>query len=158
MRFLAFNLAAAPYYKTMLERLQSGATLLDAGCCFGTETRYLANEGIPSSQLYGFDLEPKFLDLGYDLFRDRGKMQATFVVGDILAAPFLAKGRGLSSLEGKIDIVWASSFLHVWDWDEMILAVRRLLWLTVPKAGSMVVGRQLGSTEAGTHPMPTTSG
>ena len=158
MRFLTYNLARLPFYKRLLERLRSGATFLDAGCCFGQEIRYLVRDGVDSAQLYGFDLEPEFLELGYELFRDRGKLQAKFLSGDVLASPAEPGGQQLAKLQGQIDIIFASSFLHVWDWDDMIRAAKCLVSLTRSQPGSMIVGKQLGSVQARQYKMPTSSG
>ena len=127
MRFLTHNLSLLPFYTTVLEHTRSGETFLDAGCCFGHEIRYLVQDGVHSSQLYGFDLEPDFIELGYHLFRDRDRLQAIFVSGDILAEPTMPEGQELARLQGQIDIVFASSFLHVWDWDDMIKAAKSLV-------------------------------
>ena len=158
MRFLTYNLILLPFYQEILTRLQSGATFLDAGCCFGQELRYLVRDGIPSTQLYAFDLEPEFIELGYELFRDRAKIQANFVSGDILASPDSAQAGDLAKLQGVADITFASSFLHVWDWDDMVVAAKGLVSMTRPTPGSMIVGKQLGSYEAGRYKMPTASG
>ena len=158
MRFLTYNLSLLPFYTQVLMRLRSGATFLDAGCCFGQEIRYLVQDRVPSAQLYGFDLVPDFIDLGYELFRDRDKLQATFTSGDVLAGPTAPGGHGFANLKGKIDIVFASSFLHVWDWDDMVKVVKYLVYMTRPQPGSMVVGKQLGSVNARQYHMPTSSG
>lgn len=57
-----------------------------------------------------------------------------------------------------MDIIFASSFLHVWDWDDTIKATKCLVSMTRPRPGSMVVGKQLGSLNACQHKMPTSSG
>ena len=158
MRFLAYNLSRLPFHHEVLARLRSGATFCDAGCCFGQELRFLAHDGIPSTQLYGFDLETRFIEFGYQLFRDRDRSHATFVAGNVLASSASPEGAELSKLEGKMDIVFASSFMHVFDWDQMILAARRLVSLTRPQAGSMIVGKQMGNVVAGRYPLPTASG
>ena len=158
MRFLTYNLSLLPFYNQVLARLRSGATFLDAGCCFGQEIRYLVRDGVPSAQLYGFDLEPEFIDLGYRLFRDRDKLQATFVSGDVIAGPTAPEFQELGRLHQQIDIVFASSFLHVWDWDDMIKAAKCLVSMTRAQPGSMVVGKQLGSLHARQYKMPTSTG
>ncbi|KAK0511129.1 hypothetical protein JMJ35_006681 [Cladonia borealis] len=124
----------------------------------GKEIRYLVQDGVPSTQLYGFDLEPEFIELGYQLFRDRDRLQATFVSGDILAEPTTPEGQELARLQGEIDIIFASSFLHVWDWGDMIKAARSLVSMTRPCRGSMILGKQLGSLKAGQYKMPTSRG
>ena len=70
------------------------------------------NENVPSTQLYGFDLEPAFINLGYDLFQDRDKLRATMLSGDVLAD--INTPDDLTVLEGKMDIVHAASLLHSW--------------------------------------------
>ena len=130
---------------------------MDAGCCFGQEIRFLAyNEGIPSTQLYGFDLEPAFIDIGYELFCDRDKLQAHLLSGDVLATA--SEGEELAAVEAKMDIVHAASLLHSWGWDDMITAMKRLISLTRKQAGSMVIGNQMGSLDAGQYAMPTGKG
>lgn len=158
MRFLTYNLSLLPFYRQVLTRIHSGATFLDAGCCFGQEIRYMVQDGVPSTQLYGFDLEPDFIELGYQLFRDRDKLQATFVSGDVLAGPTTPGGQEFIKLKGQMDIVFASSFLHVWDWEDMIKAAKCLVFMTRPQPGSMIIGKQLGSVNAGQYKMPTSSG
>ena len=132
MRFSTYNLSLLPFYSRVLERVRSGAILLDAGCCFGQEIRYLVQDGVPSTQLYGFDLEPEFIHLGYQLFRDRDKVQATFVSGDILAEPTAPEGQEIAGLQGQMNIIFASSFLYVWDWHDMVKAARCLVSMTRP--------------------------
>ena len=68
----------------MLERIKSGQTLLDLGCCFGQDLRRLVADGAPSRNLCGMDCNATFIDLGYDLFLDRETFEATFVVSDFL--------------------------------------------------------------------------
>ncbi len=138
-----------------MARLRAGATFLDAGCCFAQELRYLVRAGIPSTQLHGFDFEPRFLDFGFDLFRDRDRFKATLLTGDVLAAPGGMACGGLDTLVGKMDVVFASSFLHLWDWADMKAVAKRLVAFTVKKPGTVVLGRQLGSLTAGSRSMPT---
>lgn len=72
--------------------------------------RQLIAEGLPSERLYGTDLQPRFLELGYELFRDRDWMkEGIFVAGDMLQE----NDANLDVLTGKIDIIYASSFFHL---------------------------------------------
>ena len=139
----------------MRQRLSQGAAFLDAGCCFGQELRFLRfNEEVPAAQLHGFDLEPTFIELGYELFRDKDTLGATMLAGDL----FSAKSNDLAMLDASMDIVHAASVLHSWAWDDMIVAAKRLIAFTKPQAGSMVIGNQMGSLDAGEYPMPTGKG
>ena len=159
VRFLSYTLPLHVYYAPTLELLRSGGNFLDAGCCFGQEIRFLAHvDKIPAKQLYGFDLEPGFIDMGHDLFRDKDELGATCC----LVIFWQISGRQrLSSLipsGGKMDVVHAASVLHCWDWDDMIRATKRLVSLTRPEPGSLIVGNQMGSLNAGRYDMPTVKG
>lgn len=55
----------------------------------------------------------------------------------------------LKELEGKMDIVYVGLFLHQFDWEGQIKAGERIVRLMKNKPGVLVVGRQIGSTEAG---------
>ncbi len=89
--------------------------------------------------------------MGYDLFRDKDKLHAKFVSGDMFAEPGTAKSGELDTLCEKMDIVFASSLLHFFDWDDMLLGAARLVSFTKSKTGSRVVGRQVGSLKAGSY-------
>ena len=118
----------------------------------------MVQAGVSSSQMYGLDLEQRFIEMGYDLFQDRDRLHAKFVSGDLLAAPGTAGSDELDILFENMDIVFASSLLHFWDWDDMLLAAIRLVSFTKNKTGSMVGGRQMGSLKAGSYFMPGMGG
>lgn len=155
MRFLNLNLSANPHYGEILHRLTTRSeTLLDAGCCFGQDLRKLQFDGAPPHSLYGLDVEPSFLELGYDLFCDRdGMAEATFVSGSLLkdVDEDASTSDSLSQLHGAIDIVHASSLLHLFTWDEQVRAASRLVGFAKTKAGCMILGRQVGALIAGEY-------
>ncbi|RAH87432.1 hypothetical protein BO86DRAFT_405463 [Aspergillus japonicus CBS 114.51] len=157
MRFLSCHLARLPFYPHVLARLRASPAhgFLDAGCCVGQELRHLVHcASIPASQLYGFDLEPGFFDLGYKLFRDDAHtFPATFVGGDFGVEDEEAWARGaiVRSVQGKVDVVWAGSLLHFWDYEGQVRGVVRLVGLTRGAVGTIVCGRQMGSTVAGVY-------
>ena len=121
--------------------MKAGQKLLDVGCCFGQDMRKLIVDGAPAENLFGLDKERGFIDLGYDLFGDRGTLRSHMVVADAADAT-----ADLSALEGKIDIIFLSSFLHLWDWKGQVTVAKRLVALCAPKKGTLLVGRQLGTT------------
>lgn len=143
------SLSQSPRYAEILQRLEKGDTLLDVGCCFGQELRKLVDDGISSKQLYGIDLEPMFVKFGYELFRDRQKFEATFLSGDM----FQHSPDSFESMAGKIDIVWASSFLHLFGWEDQLSLCIRIAGFLKRKQGSMILGRQLGSVVPGNFPL-----
>lgn len=128
-----------------MQRLKSGEeTFLDLGCCFGQEIRRLVQDGVPDAHLYGADLRPEFFDLGYKLFRDKETLKAKFMAADIFdpSSP-------LVELEGKIDIIYAGSFLHLFNYEQQVAVCKRIVGLLKGKKGSLVLGRQAGNAEAG---------
>lgn len=103
------------------------------------------SDGAPSSEaMYGIDIESAFFHLGYELFRDREKMHATFLAAD-LTAPVLPS---IESLESRFDIISAQSFFHLFTLEDQVTAAIHLARLTKPIPGSIIVGRQLGLMEA----------
>ena len=159
MRFLLYNLKLLPFHGRVVERLKLGATFMDAGCCFGQELRYLIHqEQIPAAQLFGFDLEDTFTKLGFQLFRDEDSLGGHLVQGDVFVAPQTPEGQALAKFNGKIDVVFCSSFLHVWPWNEMVAVAKRLVMLTEGRDNAMICGKQLASQEAGHYAMPNSHG
>ena len=141
--FLQLSISAQPCYPRVLSFLkepQSTHTLLDLGCCFAQDIRKLVHDGVPSENLYACDLEQEFLDLSYDLFRDKERPK-----GHFFTANALEHGGALDELQGKIDVVYAANFLHLFDWDNQMKICKRIIKTLKPQKGSMVFGRQTGN-------------
>ncbi|KAB8342708.1 hypothetical protein FH972_022308 [Carpinus fangiana] len=153
-RFLDLSISQHPLYPKVLSMLTSDddKKLLDMGCCFAQDLRSLAADGVPSENLYGADLRLEFLDLGYDLFRDKGKIKAHFYEGDALALPGSEAEGGLKELNGQFDIVHAASFLHLFSWEDQVTAACRLVSFFKPDAKEAVIfGRQIGTLKPGKY-------
>ncbi|KAF7162847.1 hypothetical protein CNMCM5623_007969 [Aspergillus felis] len=88
-RFLDFPAYLQPVYPEVLSRIRAGETFLDLACCFGQDIRKLAHAGAPAVNLIGVDTEPRFLDLSSQLFKDKHRLKAHFLTGDVLAEEFL---------------------------------------------------------------------
>jgi hypothetical protein len=88
-------------------------------------------------------LRAEFLDLGYHLFLDRDTLKATMFAADV----FQPDG-ALGEIEGKIDYVYAGSFLHLFPWDQQVTVYKRIVQILRPQMGSAVFGRQVGALEA----------
>lgn len=67
----------------------------------------------PSENMYASDLHSKLWEIGCDLFRDRDAMKARFVQADIFEPD-----SPLRDLDGKIDIIIACQFLHLFSWKQ----------------------------------------
>ncbi|MCJ1378459.1 hypothetical protein MMC17_001558 [Xylographa soralifera] len=148
LRFLQFTTATHPSYPDIISRLKSGQTFVDAGCCLGQDLRKLLFDGAPSSaSMYGMDIEPAFFDLGYELFRDRENMQATFLATDLTKASIPS----IESLKKSIDIISAQSLFHLFTLDDQKTVAKHLVVLTKANPGSVIAGRQVGTRKAGVH-------
>lgn len=127
-------------YQSLLARLKANAVFIDLGCFFGQELRRLAVDGAPMDNMYATDLDSEFWELGYEMYRDRGKMKATFFTADILNA-----GTAFKHLDGRVDIILANRFLPLFDWDGQVKAMKVLVGMSKP--GSWIVGQQTGSEQ-----------
>ncbi|KAJ5223943.1 hypothetical protein N7468_008485 [Penicillium chermesinum] len=135
--FLQLSIASSPCYPEMLDRVKNGDKLLDLGCAFGQELRQLIYDGAPCSNLYGSDLRPEFLELGYDLFLDHDKMGDQMISSDILDR----NSNLMVQLSGQLNIVYVSLFLHVFDWETQVAVARNIFDLLAAKPGSLLVCR-----------------
>jgi SAM-dependent methyltransferase len=142
-RFLKPSFSELPNeYDEIVERLRKGQKLLDMACCFGQTIRQLANGGAPSENIYGCDLQPDFIDLGYSLFKDREKLKTKFLVADIFDSQ-----SALTEVKGQIDMVYAGSFFHLWGYEKQVEVSKAVVALLRQQPGSMILGRQVGATE-----------
>ena len=153
--FLNLTINLSPYYPTLLTRLRDqNQTLLDLGCCFAQDVRKLVADGAPSENIYGADLYGEFMELGYELFRDRKTLKSTFFPTDILNDRDLL----LRGLDGEMDIVYLGLFLHHFDFETCVKVCVRVTKLLKPKPGSLVMGVQVGSLVGDTKGIPIPSG
>jgi SAM-dependent methyltransferase len=142
--FLNLSVAEAPAYNEVLERVKSGDQYLDIGCCMGQDIRKLIHDGAPQENLYGSDLRKDFWNIGYDLFLDKSTLTTKFIEADVFDTD-----SHLKELNGKLSIVHAASFFHLFDWDGQVKAAKRVIELLKAEPGVMVFGRQGGKAEAG---------
>lgn len=142
-----------PRYQQVLFRLNvagSRDVLLDLGCGVGQVIRQFRADGVDGAQLIGTDLQSKFIDIGYDLFQDRDLLGATFVAGDMLDP----EDKELDTLRGKITLVHAGSFFHLFNWVQQLYMGKRLVEFLKPGTrNAMIYGRQVGTN----HPGPSST-
>jgi hypothetical protein len=142
--FLNLSILDSPVYNEVLDRIKNGEQYLDLGCCMGQDIRKLSHSGAPQENLHGSDLKKEFWDIGYDLFLDKSTLKTKFIAADILDAD-----SGLKELDGKLNIVHAASFFHLFDLDDQVKVAKRVVKLLKAEPGSMVFGRQGGLPVAG---------
>ena len=147
-QFLLPSISTFPAYNDLVICARGGLTVLDLGCFFGQNLRLFAAEGMSTEQFFATDKTDVAWKLGYDLFRDdpegktsKNKMDAVFIKGD-----FLDRESELQLLNGRVDIIIACQFLHLFTAEQQIITARRIVELSVP--GTIVIGYQRGETEA----------
>ncbi|KAL9591365.1 MAG: hypothetical protein Q9179_007798 [Wetmoreana sp. 5 TL-2023] len=200
-RFLNLSLSRHPQYPEVLARLsrsrnalpasQPGESLepkkppelfLDLGCCLGQDIRKLVVDGAASENLYGLDIEPHFIDLGYELFRDRRTLKSRFTIADLLTSEGVENAGWdksqsstvvdnspsakdvssdaatpspacipLSTLKHQISIIAANSFFHIHNLASQFTLATQAAHLLVPRPGSLILGRQVGSLKPGEY-------
>jgi ubiquinone/menaquinone biosynthesis C-methylase UbiE len=135
-----------PSYQRILSFLkepESQHTLLDLGCCFAQGIRKLVYDGVPSENLYACDLKAEFLELGYELFKDKDTLRTHCFAADVFQP-----GGDLEMIEGKIDVIHAANFFHLFSWNDQIEVAKRVIRVLKPQIGSLVFGRQIGTIKA----------
>ena len=139
-----------PGYQEAVARVKDDASVLDVGCGFGQDLRYMAADGAPTANMYASDIVPTLWDLSYDLFRDTDRMKARFIPADILdpASP-------LMELRGKMDILVVSLIFHLFDWEGQVKAGNNMVALSRP--GTLLIGRQIGNSIGMAIPITTTA-
>lgn len=117
---------------------------LDLGCAFAQDIRRLVADGVDSANCYGSDYQLDFIELGYELFKDKATLKSEFIAADIFDA-----NSALRDLEGSVDIIGASSFFHLFNWEDQKKIALRVVGLLKSRKGSLIVGRQIGDEVAG---------
>ena len=150
LRFLNLNLSKHPLYPEILSRVISGQKLVDVGCCFAVDLRKLIADGASPSNVFGVELEQAFLDKGFELFRDADRLpKGSCIAEDMLSAE---TSSNLEPLLAQVDIVYMSSFYHLFDLQQQMAATRKVLKLIRRKPGTLLVGRHIGDETPGTYP------
>lgn len=91
-----------------------------------------------------------FLELGYELFQNKGSLKVHFLEGDVFENDAEAEGgKELEKFDGKIDMIDAASFLHLFTWEDQV-------WVgdtdgPLDDKDSLVFGRQVGTANPGVH-------
>lgn len=149
--FLNLQGVRDPHFYTAVERLRRSAdsgdasiypeALLDIGCCVGQLLRKLVHVGIDPTRLYGTDLHSEFISIGVELFRDEAS-GLTFAAGDMLDP----NDEALDILDGKITLVQAGNFFHLFTWEEQVVIGMRIVRFLHPESVDAVIfGRQIGT-------------
>lgn len=100
-------------------------------------------DGAPPEKLYGAELHAPFIDLSYELFRDKG-LASTFMEADALV---LSGDSPLAKLKGTVDFVHLGMVLHVFGLEKQRTLLENCIALLKPERGSMILGTAVGDVE-----------
>ncbi|KXS99522.1 hypothetical protein AC578_4262 [Pseudocercospora eumusae] len=114
----------------VLDRVKSGASVLDCGCMIVPDLRELAYAGAPSDRICGFDIQSGFFDIGFDFCKNCNTFKAHFFPTDVVKDFSESE---LASLRGQIDIIC----------QQPIMAAKSVSLLK-PRPGAMFLGSQNG--------------
>lgn len=70
----------------------------------------------------------------------------------LFAANALGEDVALDKLEGKMDMVYAGAFFHLFGWDDQLEICKRIIKMLKPQKGSLVFGRQTGNVKGQATP------
>lgn len=132
-----------PQYPEILQHVQQRHEIfLEVGAFMGAETRVLASApGVSPQDLYAVDLMPEFLELGFECFRDEDRLPRDhFIAADL----FDEGNERMRKLEGKVGVVFAGAFLHLFTLTRMREALCRFVRLLKQEAGVLVLGSLVG--------------
>ncbi|KGO37241.1 hypothetical protein PEX1_011920 [Penicillium expansum] len=150
--FLLPGISAFPQFPDILKTgRRAEAIILDLGCGLGQDLRLLAAHGVPTERMWALDIQAHLWGLGYQLFRDEGRMKAAFIHADFQQAS-VAEDPRFAALRGQVDLVLASQFLHLFDWEGQIAASKKIVSLSKP--GTVIVGFQQGRKRARAYIRP----
>lgn len=105
-------------------------------CCFGQDLRLFASEGVSTENMHASDIVGELWQIGYDLFSDKERMKAQFIEADVFD-----DNSQLQQFNGKMDIIIANQFIHLFDWDRQVIAMKKIVGFT-SGPNAIVVGYQ----------------
>jgi hypothetical protein len=99
-------------------------------------------DGAPQENLYGSDLLQSFIDLGYELFRDKATLKSKFIAADVFDPD-----SELKQLDEQLGIIYATCFFHLFDWNQQVAIGKRFVKLLKPEPGALILGYHVGQSE-----------
>ncbi|KAI8956295.1 hypothetical protein F4801DRAFT_526128 [Xylaria longipes] len=124
---------------------------LDCGCCLGQDVRKLAADGAQPHRLWASDIEPRFIELGFELFRDGDKLPRDQFLcpGNMLIDADDASKDRLVTLNDKVTILNISAVFHLFDLDDHKRIANRCMKLLRKDTGApaLIIGAQVGGQE-----------
>ncbi|KAI1825292.1 hypothetical protein F4861DRAFT_203829 [Xylaria intraflava] len=124
---------------------------LDCGCCLGQDLRKLVADGALPHRIWASDIEPRFIELGFELFRDGDKLPRDHFLcpGNLLATTKDPSEDQLTRLDDRVTILHITAVFHLFDLDNHRRVADRCLRLLRKDTGApvLILGAQVGSHE-----------
>lgn len=99
---------------------------------------------VPPCTVAGAELSATFIELGYELFRDRPET-VKMVQGNVPAR--IDEESPLAQFRGKLRVVQLGMILHLFSWDEQITAFLNAISLLRDEKGVLVIGQATGHVD-----------
>lgn len=158
-RFLELDVSTHPLYHSYIlpsmardkpESKRPSWIYLDLGCCIGQDTRKVLFDGADPSRVFGADLVPEFIDIGYELFRDEDKFpKSEHFIAPADVFDFSTESELSKKCDGKVGILYSTAVFHLFDRDLQMKMANRCLQLMAKQAGRVLIcGSQGGNINA----------
>jgi len=159
-RFLELDLSNHPlYHSDILPALgpaKDGADdwiFLDLGTCLGQDVRKLIFDGADPARVYGADLKPEFIEIGYALFRDQDKFPRDHFIAPANVFDFSADNELSRKCDGRVGILHSCAVFHLFALPEQKVMARRCLRLLDPRRKRVLIcGAQVGNENPSEFP------
>lgn len=108
-------------------------------------------DGYPQTSVVGVDLYPQFINIGYELFRDKDTLQVKFLTGNIFDEHFFSTSSdsqtatdtsSLNEYKHQVQYLNAGSVLHLFNSDQIRQFIGRAALLMKP--GGLFFGAHVG--------------
>jgi len=120
---------------------------MDIGCCLGQDIRKLIFDGAPISQVTGVELNQGFIDLGYELFRDKDMLNHRMVAANVMESVDSIESP-LCPFVGKQSVVQLGMILHLFTWEEQLVVFEHAIQLLKPdETGTLIIGQASGNLD-----------
>lgn len=135
------------------DRPFSELSILDIGCCFGTDIRAMILDGASIHNVFGIDLKQQYIDIGLNqLFCDQQLMADRFAVVDILQLNFAKQSSIFAErVSSGIDVIYIGSVYHLLSYEQsskLTHIISLILNANPTKNGGLLFGRTVGSIES----------
>ncbi len=161
-RFLELDLANHPLYRSDVlpplakqQKAEQAETwvFLDLGTCLGQDVRKLIFDGADVSRLYGADLKPEFINMGYALFRDEDKFPRDHFIAPADVFDLSTETELSRKCDGKVGILHVSAVFHLFDLAQQKIMAERCLRLLDPRRKRVLLcGGQVGNVNPSEFP------